>query len=310
MRADLLSALTGWLLTYWVHATVLLAAAALLTRLRIMSFAGRDLLWKCALVGPLFTATAHSLIASMPARHLDMAPARPSRGACAGPRVASRSPKRGHPSRNRAVTTPAALRRATGVPSSCSPGSPSRRCCSSGSWRDASGSCSASGAGIRSPMPAFATCSRRSASPPAIRTTCGSRRRPDSPAPSPFRAGRSACRRRSSPTSAGSSSAACSRMSSPISCASDPLWLGIAQVMERLFFLQPLNWLARRELQVTAEYVCDDWAAHQVGFGTSARPLPPHRGRMDRGSHRSAAGAGHGRPRFAPHASRRAPRAR
>jgi hypothetical protein len=47
----------------------------------------------------------------------------------------------------------------------------------------------------------------------------------------------------------------------------DPLWLGIAQVMERLFFLQPLNWLARRELQVTAEYVCDDWAAHQVGTG-------------------------------------------
>ena len=47
----------------------------------------------------------------------------------------------------------------------------------------------------------------------------------------------------------------------------DPLWLGIAQVMERLFFLQPLNWLARRELQVTAEYVCDDWATHQVGSG-------------------------------------------
>ena len=50
MRADVLSAVTGWLLTYWVHATVLLGAAALLARLRFLSFAARDLLWKCALL--------------------------------------------------------------------------------------------------------------------------------------------------------------------------------------------------------------------------------------------------------------------
>ena len=37
MRAEFVSGLTDWLLTYWVHATVLLAVAALLTRLRAMS---------------------------------------------------------------------------------------------------------------------------------------------------------------------------------------------------------------------------------------------------------------------------------
>ena len=80
MRAELLSAVTSWLLTYWVHATVLLTAAALLSRLRIMSFAGRDLLWKCALVGPLFQSR------SRPAN--DMMRSRDSSAAAASSTVA------------------------------------------------------------------------------------------------------------------------------------------------------------------------------------------------------------------------------
>ena len=47
----------------------------MLARLRVMSFAARDLLWKCALVGPLFSATAHSLVVSLPSdAALDVAP--------------------------------------------------------------------------------------------------------------------------------------------------------------------------------------------------------------------------------------------
>ena len=47
----------------------------------------------------------------------------------------------------------------------------------------------------------------------------------------------------------------------------DPLWLDLASLLERVFFFQPLNRLARRELQQNAEYICDDWAATHNGSG-------------------------------------------
>jgi len=54
----------------------------------------------------------------------------------------------------------------------------------------------------------------------------------------------------------------------------DPIWLALAVVVESLFFLQPLNRLARRRIQEAAEYLCDDWAVHQTGGGlTLARCL-------------------------------------
>ncbi len=47
----------------------------------------------------------------------------------------------------------------------------------------------------------------------------------------------------------------------------DPLWLLACRALEGLLFFQPLNRLARRELQATAEYLCDDWAAARSGGG-------------------------------------------
>ncbi|MBI3792120.1 MAG: HEAT repeat domain-containing protein [Gemmatimonadetes bacterium] len=47
----------------------------------------------------------------------------------------------------------------------------------------------------------------------------------------------------------------------------DPLWLDVASLIERVFFFQPLNRLARAELQRNAEYICDDWAAARNGSG-------------------------------------------
>lgn len=47
----------------------------------------------------------------------------------------------------------------------------------------------------------------------------------------------------------------------------DPLWLDMASLIERFFFFQPLNHLARREMQNAAEYLCDDWAARRTGSG-------------------------------------------
>ena len=49
----------------------------------------------------------------------------------------------------------------------------------------------------------------------------------------------------------------------------DPVWLAAACVIERLFFLQPLNRLARIRMQEAAELLCDDWAVHRTGSGFS-----------------------------------------
>lgn len=45
----------------------------------------------------------------------------------------------------------------------------------------------------------------------------------------------------------------------------DSLWLAAASLIERLFFFQPLNRLARQELETTAEYLSDEWAMQKTG---------------------------------------------
>jgi Zn-dependent protease with chaperone function len=48
----------------------------------------------------------------------------------------------------------------------------------------------------------------------------------------------------------------------------DPSWLTLSRVIEALFFFQPLNILARRRMQESAEFASDAWASARV-----ARPL-------------------------------------
>lgn len=47
----------------------------------------------------------------------------------------------------------------------------------------------------------------------------------------------------------------------------DPVWLTAACLAERAGFLQPLNRLARRAIQESAEYLCDEWAVRRTGSG-------------------------------------------
>jgi len=47
----------------------------------------------------------------------------------------------------------------------------------------------------------------------------------------------------------------------------DPAWLALAVLVESVFFLQPLNRMARRRGQEAAELVCDDWAVARTGAG-------------------------------------------
>lgn len=45
----------------------------------------------------------------------------------------------------------------------------------------------------------------------------------------------------------------------------DPLWLEVVRAVQTLFFFQPLNRVARRRLGECAEFLCDDWAVAHTG---------------------------------------------
>jgi HEAT repeat protein/beta-lactamase regulating signal transducer with metallopeptidase domain len=47
----------------------------------------------------------------------------------------------------------------------------------------------------------------------------------------------------------------------------DPIWLGLASLIERVFWFQPLNRLANRQIATSAEFLCDDWAVRRTGSG-------------------------------------------
>ncbi|MFT4647166.1 MAG: beta-lactamase regulating signal transducer with metallopeptidase domain [Glaciecola sp.] len=47
----------------------------------------------------------------------------------------------------------------------------------------------------------------------------------------------------------------------------DPQWFFLYRLVERVLFFQPLNRVARREIQELAEYQCDDWAVKHTGDG-------------------------------------------
>ena len=44
----------------------------------------------------------------------------------------------------------------------------------------------------------------------------------------------------------------------------DSLWLTATLLVERVFFFQPLNAVARRNIREVAEYLCDDWAVYHT----------------------------------------------
>ena len=47
----------------------------------------------------------------------------------------------------------------------------------------------------------------------------------------------------------------------------DPQWFFLYRLIERVLFFQPLNRIARREIQELAEYQCDDWAVKHTENG-------------------------------------------
>ena len=47
----------------------------------------------------------------------------------------------------------------------------------------------------------------------------------------------------------------------------DPVWLGVGSLIERVFWIQPLNRVANRHIATSVEFLCDDWAVRRTGSG-------------------------------------------
>ena len=275
-RADL----PAWLLTYAVHSTLLIGAVWLLVRRGVItSHHLQDTFWKAALVGGLLTATAQTALGIRPAGTVAIQPV----AASAGPTtpvgmptptpMTARAPHQSPPSPSlpTAGASSAALSLGAmllwlwiGLATLCllqlliarmrlswriGPREPL-----TGSPLDAHVAVLCRAAGIRRPI--RLTAAEGLASPVAL--------------------GRSEiCIPRAVLTDLDPAQQR-SVLAHELAHLTrfDPLWLTAACIIERAFFFQPLNRVARRRMQEAAEYLCDDWAVDRTGSGlTMAKSL-------------------------------------
>ena len=266
--------LLGWLLTYAVHSTVLLGGAWWLAR-RLRTAIARDLLWKTALFGALVTATVQGGLGIRPAGSISLggvAASSVARTSDAPARVARAKgvgidPIVDQPATTADVATPAP---AAAVPSTAT--------ILIAAWI-------VIGAAL-----ALVFVGRRL----ILVGRLGDRRAITDAPLAPLLAALAARSRvrdvRLTSSATISSPVALGRREICVPSAAitdleedqqrgllahelahlerrDPLWLDVAGIVERVFFFQPLNRVARRELQVTAEFLCDESAAARLGSG-------------------------------------------
>src|SRR5438094_5385087 len=264
----LASSLLAWLLTYLIHSTVLLGIAWFVTRRRRLEPAASDLLWKVALLASLVTGTIQSRLelstpaaVTLPVATLPQA-ARPNEPAGAtGPgRKPGVSENTGAsvtaPSPSRAPSLPLVVVLVWGVIAlGSSLHDVARRLILVGRVTDRR---------TVSDGPLAATLAE-------LQRIAGYRRRVHL----------TMARTISSPVALGLSEICVpERALSDLGAEQqrsmlahelahlarrDSLWLAGASLIERCFFFQPLNRLARRELETTAEYLSDEWATRKTG---------------------------------------------
>src|SRR5205809_2496562 len=265
----LASSLLAWLLTYLIHSTVLLGVAWLVTQRRRLEPATSDLLWKVALLASLVTGTIQSRLelATPAAVRLPVATL-PQTAPLNQPPAPVSDPA------NPSGQSPATVRDATGGSVSRAPSLPlvvvllwgaialgsslyyvARRLILVGRLADRR---------LVSDGPLAAALAE-------LQRTTGYRRRVHL----------TMARTISSPVALGLSEICVPELAlSELGAEQqrsmlahelahlarrDSLWLGGASLIERFFFFQPLNRLARRELETTAEYLSDEWATRKTG---------------------------------------------
>ena len=252
----------AWLLTYLIHSTVLLGIAWLVTRRRRLEPAASELLWKVALLAPLITGTIQSrLELSTPAAVRLPVATVPQTPAVGGPKI---DPINESPTGNTSTTSPIGLPLVAvvlwGVVALASSlYYVARRLILVGRLADRR---------AVSDGPLAATLAE-------LRQTTGYRRRVHL----------TMARTISSPVALGLteicvpelalSELGMEQQRSMLAhelahlARRDSLWLAGASLIERFFFFQPLNRLARRELETTAEYLSDEWAMQKTGSAVS-----------------------------------------
>jgi HEAT repeat protein/beta-lactamase regulating signal transducer with metallopeptidase domain len=273
------SSLLAWLLTYLIHSTVLLGVAWLVTRRWSLEPSASDLLWKVALLAGLVTGTIQSrLPVSTPATVMLPTAAAPTAGS-----LTAGSPTVGVPTAGSPAQAP-------------NPGTPGSRP-GSVEATPSHGPSLALMVVLLWGAIALASClyyvarrliligrlaDRRPVSDGALAATLaelqyttGYRRR----------VRLTMARTISSPVALGLSEICVPELAiSELGAEQqrsmlahelahlarrDSLWLAGASLIERFFFFQPLNRLARRELETTAEYLSDEWAMRKTGSAVS-----------------------------------------
>src|SRR5437870_4629585 len=275
----LASSLLAWLLTYLIHSTVLLGVAWLVTRRGRLEPAASDLLWKVALLAGLVTGTIQSRLelstpaaVTLPVATLPQA-ARPNQpaeatdpgrkpgvseipGTAANPETPGLRPGSANPTPSHAPSLPLVVVLLWGaIALASSLYYFARRLILIGRLADRR---------AVSDGPLAATLAE-------LQRTAGYRRRVHL----------TMARTISSPVALGLSEICVPELAlSELGAEQqrsmlahelahlarrDSLWLAGASLIERCFFFQPLNRLARRELETTAEYLSDEWATRKTG---------------------------------------------
>ena len=264
MTAPLASSMFAWLLTYLIHSSALLGLAWLVTRRRRLEPAASDLIWKVALLAGLVTGTIQSRLDLSTPRAVTL----PAAASPAAPSVREPAivPSNESPvgTTSRTSTTSAALRAAlplltvllwAAVALGWSLHYLARRLILVGRLADRR---------AVSDGPLAATLAE-------LRRSTGYRRRVQL----------TMARTIASPVALGLSEICVPELAlSDLGAEQqrsmlahelahlarrDSLWLAGASLIERCFFFQPLNRLARRELETTAEYLSDEWAMRKTG---------------------------------------------
>ncbi len=269
MSAPLASRLLAWLLTYLIHSTVLLGVAWLVTHRRRLEPAASDLLWKVALLAGLVTGTIQSrLDLATPAAvtfSVATGPPAPTLGQTAAPateapETSGSRPGSVNPTPSRAPSLALVVVLLWGaIALASSLYYVARRLILVGRLADRR---------AVSDGPLAATLAD-------LQRTTGHRRRVHL----------TMARTISSPVALGLSEICVPELAlSELGAEQqrsmlahelahlarrDSLWLAGASLIERCFFFQPLNRLARRELETTAEYLSDEWAMQKTGSAVS-----------------------------------------
>jgi HEAT repeat protein/beta-lactamase regulating signal transducer with metallopeptidase domain len=279
----------AWLLTYALHSTVLLGLAWLVLRLRRAEPATADVLWKVAMIGALLTASAQTALNIAPTGSVSLIAA-----AEAGPSTTSQLTSL----QNDALVSPSAASEQAGSSVESNPSTSTAAPVTAGrGWNFSTAGTLATVWAVLALGLVLWYVGRRL----ILVGRLGDRRVVHEPSLTALLADLkreagvtrhivlTASQTISSPVALGTNeiclpAAAMDELDPAQQRAMlahelahlvrrDPQWLGFACLMERAFFFQPLNRLARRGMQQSAEYLADEWAAQRSGGVPLARCL-------------------------------------